>query len=108
MKSSYFTQASADTDDLILIKAIDDGHVPPGCLLGGIVIRELRDGGDDPCTLCDCDRARCGGRPKAAKSGDTLISRLRNSMGGAPMSRKLTRGRMIDQLIAACREMKNE
>jgi len=64
MKPHYFNQDKADSDDMLLRMAIQQGYVPERCLLGGQTAMGLVNQGDDPCGGCNCDRDKCGGRPK--------------------------------------------
>lgn len=84
MKLSYFDQPEHDGDDALLRNAIDLGHVPPGCLLGGALVSGEVSVGRDPCASCRGPRERCAGRPLqgdagpmrgAAKSGDDADAR---------------------------------
>ncbi len=63
MKPHYFDQAKADDDDMQLRMCINQGYVPPTCLLGGVIVWSLMIKGEDPCAGCNCDRAKCYGRP---------------------------------------------
>src|SRR5512137_858445 len=62
MKLNYFDQAAADAGDGLLKLAIQQGHVPAGCLLSGEMVLGLINGGKDPCEGCNGPRERCGGR----------------------------------------------
>ena len=64
MKPHYFEQDAPDTDDMMLQMAIHQGYVPPGCLLGGVVVMAIIGDGGDPCEGCAGPRARCQGRPE--------------------------------------------
>jgi len=63
MKLHYFDQEKADEDDMLLGMAIQQGYVPKTCLLGGMtIIAEVQEG-ISPCAGCNCDRAKCLGKP---------------------------------------------
>ncbi len=64
MKLHYFDQMTADQGDILLAMAIGQGYVPPGCLLGGFVVMDEVNKGNDPCHGCAGPRERCGGRQK--------------------------------------------
>jgi hypothetical protein len=64
MKTHYFEQAVADTDDFQLGMAKMQGYVPQGCLLGGMVVMAEVSKGDNPCWGCEGPREKCGGKPK--------------------------------------------
>lgn len=67
MKLHYFSQEVADWDDEALQRAIAAELVPPGCLLGGVVLERLvAAGAKDPCHGCFGPRGRCKGRPRQA------------------------------------------
>jgi len=63
MKPHYFEQEKADTDDILLQMAKDQGYVPTGCLLGGMIVMGAIKKGHDPCWGCNGPREKCGGRP---------------------------------------------
>ena len=62
MLSHYFDQEKADSDDLMLKIAVQQGYVPETCLLGGRIVIGLTNEGKDPCKGCICDRKKCNGR----------------------------------------------
>jgi hypothetical protein len=64
MKPHYFAQESADENDRLLGVAKLQGYVPPGCLLGGMVVMGEVVNGRNPCRGCNGPRERCGGQPK--------------------------------------------
>jgi len=64
MKPHYFAQESADADDIMLMMAKDQGYVPPGCLLGGMVAMDELKKGKSPCWGCNGPREKCSGGPK--------------------------------------------
>lgn len=63
MKPHYFTQEKPD-NDILLEMAKFQGYVPPGCLLGGMVVMSEVNKGDSPCWGCNGPREKCGGQPK--------------------------------------------
>lgn len=105
MKTCYFSQDKPDGDDEILAKQIAEGGVPPGCLLGGIVVQRIRDMGEDPCGLCPCERTKCGGR--APKQGVETITDGNGWVHGhdsdSAAYRRLQRASHIKTLNALCR-----
>ena len=66
MKPHYFNQETADADDHLLGMAKMQGYVPKTCLLGGAVVMGSVNSSQSPCSLCNCDRNKCGGKPKSA------------------------------------------
>jgi len=64
MKLHYFEQEEPDDDDIQLQTAIQQGYVPEGCLLGGMLVMSKVSRGFDPCEGCNGPRTRCGGRRK--------------------------------------------
>lgn len=64
MKLHYFDQTEADKDDHKLNKAKEDGLIPKNCLLNGNIVSSELARGIDPCGGCQCERSKCGGRPK--------------------------------------------
>lgn len=54
---------AADTDTMLKL-CIQQGYVPPKCLLNGHLVFLLVNKGEDPCAGCNMDRKECGGRPK--------------------------------------------
>lgn len=50
-------------NDFQLEMAINQGYVPPKCLLLGGLVMALINSGEDPCKGCHMDRVKCGGRP---------------------------------------------
>lgn len=65
MKPHYFHQESPDEDDLLLKMAVGQGYVSASCLLGGNVVMDLINKGEDPCKGCQGPQERCGGRKKS-------------------------------------------
>ena len=63
MKPHYFEAGVADEDDAMLVACVRQGWVPPGCLLGGVMVHGLMQASKDPCAACRGPRHRCGGRP---------------------------------------------
>jgi hypothetical protein len=66
MKLHYFEQESADSDDMQLGMAKQQGYVPSTCLLGGKLVMVEVFGGRDPCAGCNAPRDKCNGRPKSS------------------------------------------
>lgn len=64
----YFDQSEADPADILLGLAKRQGYVPKNCLLGGLVVMGEINKGNDPCRGCECERVKCGGRPKGNPS----------------------------------------
>lgn len=64
MKLHYFEQEAADADDMLLGMAKMQGYVPPGCLLGGMVVMAETNAGNNPCWGCNGPREKCGGQAK--------------------------------------------
>lgn len=64
MKTHYFNQDQADSDDHMLNMSKMQGYVPKTCLLGGLSVMSLVKDGKDPCKGCECDRNKCKGRDK--------------------------------------------
>lgn len=64
MKSHYFNQEKADTDDGMLQLCITQGYVPGTCLLGGMVIMAEMNSSHDPCAGCAGPREKCHGRAR--------------------------------------------
>ena len=62
MKTHYFNQDQADSDDILLIIAIHQGYVPQKCLLGGELVMALINFGKNPCVGCAGPREKCDGR----------------------------------------------
>ncbi len=60
----YFECQEADPADWQLKMAKELGYVPPGCLLGGIVVMAEVTAGRSPCWGCNGPRERCGGQGK--------------------------------------------
>ena len=63
-KLHYFNQEKADSTDIFLKMAIQQGYVPETCLLNGKLVIALNKEGRDPCKGCACDRDKCKGRMK--------------------------------------------
>lgn len=63
-KIHYFDQEKADADDILLEMAIQQGYVPPTCLLGGITVMAATREDLDACLGCNGPREKCKGRPK--------------------------------------------
>lgn len=63
-KVHYFNEGVASPKDVMLKIAIQQKYVPKTCLLGGVVVMDEINKGNDPCTGCNCDRIKCGGRSK--------------------------------------------
>lgn len=70
MKLHYFNQPSPDKDDLALLQARAEKLVPPGCLLGGAVIKTKLATTSKLCSECHGPRERCGGDPAEKASED--------------------------------------
>lgn len=64
MNPHYFNQNEADTDDIFLQMAIQQGYVRQTCLLNGQIVMGLVQKGQDPCNGCEGPREKCQGRPK--------------------------------------------
>lgn len=64
MKPHYFEQDAPDGDDWYLKMAVQQGYVPPTCLLGGRVVMSETNAGRDACAGCEGPREKCHGRPK--------------------------------------------
>lgn len=106
MKLNYFNQALPDEDDRLLRLAIDEGSVPPTCLLGGPIIEQAVREGQNPCHTCQGPRERCGGAPRASQlassagataSGTyTDVRRLHNDSANA---RKAFRQSQTNELL---------
>lgn len=64
MKTHYFEQSVADTDDIKLVMAKEQGYVPNTCLLGGELVMVIIFDGGDPCKGCESPRDKCKGRAK--------------------------------------------
>jgi hypothetical protein len=64
MKPHYFEQEQADSDDIQLKMAREQGYVPMTCLLGGIVVMDEIRNGRDACAGCEAPRGKCHGRQK--------------------------------------------
>ena len=71
MKPHYFSQESADADDMLLGMAKMQGYVPQTCLLGGMVVMGEVNGGRNPCHGCEGPRDKCKGRPRASTETST-------------------------------------
>lgn len=67
MKLHYFQQLAADTDDIQLEMAKMQGYVPQKCLLGGMVVMDEINKGNNPCWGCEGPREKCDGAPKHAQ-----------------------------------------
>lgn len=63
-KTNYFDEEEAPASDHLLAIAKLQGYVPRGCLLVGQVVMGLVNRGEDPCSGCNSDRAKCAGRPR--------------------------------------------
>ena len=50
--------------DHLLEMAIMQGYVPKTCTLNGGLVMALMNSGEDPCSGCNMDRIKCGGRAK--------------------------------------------
>jgi len=50
--------------DRLLDICKNQGYVPAGCYLGGLLVYALVRKGEDPCVGCNLDRVKCGGRAK--------------------------------------------
>ncbi len=59
----------AEPGDPMLELVKQQGYVPAGCNLAGMLVMHLTTKGEDPCAGCNEDRAKCKGRPN---KGDTL------------------------------------
>lgn len=99
MRLHYFNQAAPDGDDYALQAAVDLKHVPAGCLLGGVVIKELIRMGTKPCDACHGPRPRCGGTPFNEDVVDSLetfktenLSRIHALLTGETDAVKFLRG----------------
>lgn len=68
----YFERTEASPHDTMLQKQIAKKVVPPGCLLGGVIVAGLDGAGVDPCIGCEGPRNRCGGRPKTSNPDPVL------------------------------------
>ena len=64
MNLHYFDDEAADSKDILLKIAIDQGYVPLTCLLTGPVVMMFVNKGKDPCKGCEGPRERCRGRDK--------------------------------------------
>jgi hypothetical protein len=64
MKTHYFNQEKADSDDHLLNMAKMQGYVSQTCLLGGQTVMGLINSGENPCVGCNCDRNKCRGNVK--------------------------------------------
>ena len=62
MKPHYFDQDIADSDDIHLKMAINQGYVPKTCLLNGLVVMSEINKNHDPCKGCYGPREKCHGR----------------------------------------------
>lgn len=70
MKPHYFNQDTADTDDVRLGMAKMQGYVPKTCLLGGAIVMQEVDIGNNPCWGCNGPRERCHGKEKQERDND--------------------------------------
>jgi len=61
MKLHYFEQSQSDDDDIQLEMSKAQGYVPQRCLLGGMVIMQEIESGNNPCDGCNGPREKCGG-----------------------------------------------
>ena len=100
MKLHYFEQPKADADDTQLQEAIQAGHVPATCLLGGALVTRLAADGDDPCAFCPGPRPRCNGRPRQHEVDilDGTHPLARDISVGEIGARKLQRRQWMDVL----------
>ena len=64
MKLHYFDQDQADADDMLLGMAKMQGYVKPNCLLGGQVVMDEINKGNNPCWGCEGPREKCHGADK--------------------------------------------
>jgi len=53
----------AEKDDMLKL-CKQQGYVPPGCVLPGVIVYGLTNKQGDACKGCNEDRAKCGGRPR--------------------------------------------
>ena len=93
MKQHYFEQPAADADDVELQAAIREGHVPPTCLLGGVLVSGQRYG--EACKGCDGPRDTCGGGPKADGSRPATVPL---PAGDSARARKIRREQHADEI----------
>ncbi len=63
-KMHYFDQDKADATDGMLSMCIQQGYVPPTCLLSGAVVWSTVNEQKDPCDGCTGPREKCKGRAK--------------------------------------------
>ena len=52
----------ADKDSMLAL-CKEQGYVPDGCVLQGVIVYGLTNKGEDPCKGCNENRVNCGGRP---------------------------------------------
>ena len=64
MKPHYFDQEKPDADDILLNMAKGQGYVPSSCLLGGMIVMDELNKGNNPCWGCDGPRHLCKGTAK--------------------------------------------
>ncbi len=64
IKLHYFDDEGADPSDILLNMCIQQGYVPPTCLLNGQIVWGLINESKDPCAGCNGPREKCKGRPK--------------------------------------------
>ena len=53
-----------EKEDIMLKLCVNQGYVPPTCLLSGQLVFHITGGSGDPCKGCNHDREICKGRPK--------------------------------------------
>lgn len=102
MKEQYYDQTEPDADDALLKEAIAAGVVPSGCLNGGVMVAELANGNEDPCSFCAGPRDRCGGRPmrEDMNQGVHMAAALLGAVGSREAkARKMLRKSQIDAIM---------
>lgn len=57
-------EVAAKPKDIMRDLCIEQGYVPKGCFLTGLIIFALVNTGEDPCSGCNLNREICKGRPK--------------------------------------------
>lgn len=65
MKPHYFDQGQADPDDFMLKACINQGYVPPTCLLNGAIVLAEVNAARVPCAGCEAPREKCHGSPRS-------------------------------------------
>lgn len=109
MKSHYFSQRRPDADDISLRKAIDDEIVPEKCLLGGLLVMQIHQGGHDPCEWCPGPREHCGGRPQ--KHGITSrqdVANLIHVIGEKDSAARRIQRRQISETLLSWAKQEQE